>query len=439
VKTRSSEGVALSGTPESSTGNGMNDEDCAKPFRISKREVWNAYKRVKENRGAAGIDGQSIAEFEENLSRNLYKLWNRLSSGSYFPMPVRRVEIPKGDGKTRPLGIPTVTDRIAQMVVKRFLEPILEPQFHADSYGYRPGKSAKDALGVARQRCWKYDWVLDLDIKGFFEAIDHELLMRAVRKHTTCSWVLLYISRWLRVPAQLTDGSHIERTQGTPQGGVISPLLANLYLHYCFDLWMKREFRAIPFERYADDVICHCGSEAQAIQLKRAIDERFSACHLELHPQKTKIVYCKDDRRKEEFPIVQFSFLGYAFRPRGVRGNGGAILTGFTPAISPESANSIRSTMRRWCVHRRCDLSLEEIAQGVNPIIRGWINYYGVYYRSALYRIFNHFDVSLSRWTRKKYRHLKGHRTRACEWLRCVQKRQPHLFAHWSMLPSVVG
>jgi RNA-directed DNA polymerase len=210
----------------------MNTEERAKPFSISKRDVWDAYKRIKANRGAAGVDGQSIAEFEENLTSNLYKLWNRLASGSYFPPPVRRVEIPKSDGRTRPLGIPTVTDRIAQMVITRFLQPILEPHFHADSYGYRPKKSAKDALGVARQRCWRYDWVLDLDIKAFFDTIDHGLLMRAVRRHTRCPWALLYIQRWLNAPTQLADGSMIERTEGTPQGGVISPLLANLYLHY---------------------------------------------------------------------------------------------------------------------------------------------------------------------------------------------------------------
>jgi RNA-directed DNA polymerase len=417
----------------------MSNGESAKPFRIPKRDVWNAYKRVKANRGAAGIDGQSIADFEENLSTNLYKLWNRLSSGSYFPMPVRRVEIPKGDGKTRPLGIPTVADRIAQMVVTQFLQPLLEPQFHADSYGYRPGKSAKDALGVARQRCWRYDWVLDLDIKGFFEAIDHELLMRAVRHHTTCAWVLLYISRWLTVPAQLADGTLIERAKGTPQGGVISPILANLYLHYGFDRWMEREFPEVPFERYADDVICHCGSEALATHLRRAIDERFATCHLELHPQKTKIVYCKDERRTESAPAVQFTFLGYAFRPREVKGKDGRLFLGFTPAISPDSAKSIRTIMRGWHVHVRSDLSLEEIARKVNPVIRGWINYYGSYYRSALYRIFGHFDAIVTRWTMKKYRPFKLHRTRAREWLIGVKKRQPHLFAHWAMLPARVG
>jgi group II intron reverse transcriptase/maturase len=227
--------------------------DRAKPFDIPKREVWEAYKQVRANQGAAGVDGQSIADFEADLANNLYKLWNRLSSGSYFPPPVRRVDIPKGDGKTRPLGIPTVADRIAQTVVKRFLEPLVEPRFHDDSYGYRPGKSALDAVGAARRRCWRYAWVLDLDIKAFFDSIDRDLLMRAVRKHTDCPWALLYIERWLKAPVQTAEGSLIERERGTPQGGVVSPLLANLFLHYAYDTWMRRNHPGVRFERYADD------------------------------------------------------------------------------------------------------------------------------------------------------------------------------------------
>jgi group II intron reverse transcriptase/maturase len=263
----------------------------AKPFCISKWEVWEAYRRVKANQGAAGVDGQSISEFEVDLKNNLFKIWNRMSSGSYFPPPVRRVDIPKENGRMRPLGIPTVADRIAQTVVKRCLEPILEEYFHPDSYGYRPGKSAIEAVGTARQRCWRYDWVLDLDIKGFFDSIDHCLLMRAVRKHTDCKWVLLYIERWLKAPVQLADGGLIHRGKGTPQGGVISPLLANLFLHYAFDKWIQRHYPRIPFERYADDGICHCRSKAEAEGLRVAIERRFAECGLELNLQKTKIVY----------------------------------------------------------------------------------------------------------------------------------------------------
>jgi len=420
-----------SSTLTKSTSNGKNFVQSAKPFAISKRDVWEAYKRVKANRGAAGVDGVSIAEFEENLTANLYKLWNRMASGSYFPPPVRRVEIPKSDGRTRPLGIPTVADRIAQMVVTRFLQPTLESLFHADSYGYRPRKSAKDALSMAKQRCWSRDWVLDLDIKGFFDSIDHGLLMRAVRRHTTCTWALLYIERWLKAPAQMVDGTIIERTKGTPQGGVISPLLANLYLHYAFDLWMNREFPDIPFERYADDVICHCRSEEQATRLKRAIAKRFATCFLTLHPQKTKVVYCKDDRRRRPYEFVQFDFLGYTFRPRKVKSTKTGVFCGFMPGISREAAVAIRKEMRSWQLHLRSDLSLEQIAAEVNPALRGWINYYGVYFRSALIPVIDHFDHILSRWAVRKYAHFKHRRWNALRWVRGIAWRQPKFFAHW--------
>jgi RNA-directed DNA polymerase len=289
----------------------------AKPFDIPKREVWEAYKRVRANQGAAGVDEQSIADFEADLTNNLYKLWNRLSSGSYHPPPVRRVDIPKGEGgQTRPLGIPTVADRIAQTVVKRYLEPLVEPCFHPDSYGYRPGKSALDAVGVARQRCWRYAWVLDLDIQSFFDRIDSALLMRAVRKHTDCPWVLLYIERWLKAPVQMTDGSLIARERGVPQGGVISPLLSNLFLHYTFDIWMARNHSNIPFERYADDAICHCRSEEEARTLRASLEKRFAQCALTLHPDKTKVVYCKDDDRRGDYPDHRFDFLGYSVLQR---------------------------------------------------------------------------------------------------------------------------
>ena len=313
----------------------MTAMDRAKPFCIAKLDVWKAYKQVKANRGAAGVDGQSIEDFDEDLSKNLYRIWNRMSSGSYFPPPVRRVDIPKGDsGGTRPLGIPTVSDRIAQMVVKRHLEPILEPVFHRDSYGYRPGKSAHDALVKARQRCWASDWVLDIDIKGFFDEIDWDLLMRAVRRHTDCPWVLLYLERWLRAPVSMPDGTLVDRQRGTPQGAVVSPVLANLFLHYAFDHWMQREYPSIPFERYADDAICHCATEAQALELLRALERRFAECQLRLHPQKTKIVYCKDANRPGEYPERSFDFLGYTFRSRMAVGRGRKRFVSFIPAVS---------------------------------------------------------------------------------------------------------
>ena len=330
--------------------------DRAKPFDIPKREVWEAYKRVRANHGTAGVDGELIADFEADLSNNLYKLWNRLSSGSYHPPPVRRVDIPKGDGRggTRPLGIPTVADRIAQTVVKRQLEPLVEPCFHQDSYGYRPGKSALDAVGVARQRCWRHAWVLDLDIQSFFDRIDSNLLMRAVRKHTDCPWVLLYIERWLKAPIQMADGSLVARERGTPQGGVISPILSNLFLHYTFDLWMRRNHPAIPFERYADDVICHCRSEEQARTLRASLETRFAECGLTLHPDKTKVVYCKDDDRRGDYPDQKFDFLGYTFRPRLSRRRHGFGVS-FSPAVSGKALKSIRQTVRHWILHERSD------------------------------------------------------------------------------------
>jgi RNA-directed DNA polymerase len=347
----------------------------AKPFSISKHAVWEAFRRVKANGGAAGVDGESIAEFEGDIKNNLYRLWNRMSSGSYFPPPVRMVEIPKDNGGRRPLGIPTVSDRIAQMVVKMYLEPEVEPHFHQDSYGYRPGKSAIEALGVSRQRCWRYDWVVDLDIRGFFDNLDHDLVMRVVRKHTDCKWVLLYIERWLNAPAQLEDGTQVNRDKGTPQGGVASALLANLFLHYAFDEWMKRNYPTIPFERYADDAIVHCSSKKQSKWIKAKIERRLSQCRLELHPEKTKIVYCKDSIRHERYQNESFDFLGYTFRPRRSKSQSGNFFVNFSPAVSNKASNAIRKVMRSWRFHRRSDQSLEDLSRFCNPILRGWINY----------------------------------------------------------------
>jgi len=331
----------------------------------------------------------------------------------------------------RPLGIPTVADRVAQMVVKQYLEPILEPYFHPDSYGYRPGRSALDAVGIARKRCWKYQWALDLDIKSFFDTIDHELLMRAVRKHTDCKWVLLYIERWLKAPVQLVDGALEGREMGTPQGGVISPLLANLFLHYAFDKWMGRQFPEIPFERYADDVICHCRSERQAKDLLNAIKSRLAECRLELNLQKSRIIYCKDSYRKGSYINESFDFLGFTFRPRLSKTRHGKYFVNFSPAVSNKATKAMRQTIRSWNLHRRSDKSLEDFAHIFNPVIRGWMNYYGAYYKSALYRTFWHFDRVLSRWASRKYRKLRGRQRKAQQWIRRIRKRQPWLFAHW--------
>ncbi len=406
----------------------------AKPFDIPKREVWEAYKRVRANQGAAGVDGQTIQDFEVRLAGNLYKLWNRLSSGSYMPPPVRRVEIPKANGGTRPLGIPTVADRVAQEVARRYLEPLLEPKFHDDSYGYRPGRSAIDAIRAARQRCWRADWVVDIDIKGFFDSIDHGLLLKAVRKHTNCPWVLLYIDRWLKAPAMLEDGTIVLRTMGTPQGGVISPLLANLFLHYAFDLWVGRDWPGIPFERYADDIICHCRSEREADALRQSLEQRFAALGLVLHPEKTKLVYCKDTNRKSSYAVQQFDFLGYTFRPRLAKWRGGQYGVSFLPAASPKALKAIRKTVRGWSLQTRSDKALDDLARMFNPYIRGWINYYSHFYKSALYPTLKRIDVFLIRWARRKFKRLRQRPKGARDWLARVVRTSPNLFAHWPLL-----
>ena len=409
----------------------------AKPFCIAKRDVWEAYKRVKANRGAAGVDGESIAAFDSDLENNLYRIWNRMASGSYFPPAVRRVEIPKEGGKTRPLGIPTVSDRIAQTVVQRYLEPILEPVFHVDSYGYRPGRSAHDALAVARQRCWRYDWVIDLDIRSFFDEIDRELLMRAVRRHTDCVWVLLYIERWLQAPVSMPDGTLVNREKGTPQGSVVSPILANLFLHYAFDTWMQRKFPACPFERYADDAIIHCDSEHQARQLLDMLRQRFAECRLELHPQKTRIVYCKDANRQGNYSELQFDFLGYTFRPRGAKSRAGKMFVSFIPAVSAKAMKSMRSVLRRWKLSHRGDLDLEVLVEWLQPVVRGWVNYYGRFCPSHLYRALRMVDELLVRWALRKYTGRKKHAEWAWDWLKRLRSKKPTLLSHWQLVTAV--
>lgn len=405
-----------------------------KPFDVPKRLVWEAYKRVKANRGAAGVDGQSLADFEKDLGSNLYKVWNRMASGSYFPPPVRLVEIPKGGGGTRPLGIPTVGDRIAQTAVKMVLEPLVEPCFHEDSYGYRPGKSAHDALGAARKRCWCADWVIDLDIKGFFDNLDHDLVLKAVAHHTDNPWIRLYIARWLRAAVEMQDGTRVERTKGTPQGGVISPLLANLFMHYAFDTWMARTLPRVRFERYADDAVVHCMSEAQARYVLEAIRRRLATCGLELHPHKTKIVYCKDDDRREEHDHVSFDFLGYTFQPRRARNRYGKFFVSFLPAVSTEAAKDVRKTIREWrMASTRNNQSLEDLAQLVNPVVRGWTHYYGRFYRSRWKQVLRHLDRALVAWACRKHRRFRRRERAATHWLGRIAQRDPNLFAHWQL------
>jgi RNA-directed DNA polymerase len=403
-----------------------------KPFNISKRAVVTAYEKVKANKGTYGVDEQSIEDFEKNLKNNLYKIWNRMSSGSYFPQSVKAVAIPKKSGGTRLLGIPTVEDRIAQMVVKLYFEPEVEPMFYEDSYGYRPNKSAIQALEVTRVRCWRKDWVLEFDIKGLFDNIKHDILMKMVRKHTNEEWIILYIQRWLTAPFQMENGELVPRTSGTPQGGVISPVLSNLFLHYVFDDFMTKEFRAIPWARYADDGIAHCVSLKQAKYLQRRLQERFEEYGLQLNLDKTKIVYCKDDDRKGDYPNILFDFLGYTFKPRGAKSKSGKYFTSFLPAIADNAKKRIRKEVRSWRIQLKVDKNLWDISNMFNKKIQGWINYYTHFYKTEMYAVLRYINNALVKWVRRKYKKRK-HRRRAEYWLGCIAKRDRKLFAHWKM------
>ena len=406
-----------------------------KSFQISKQLVWDAYRRVKANDGAPGVDGQTVEDFERDLKNNLYRIWNRMSSGTYFPPPVLQVGIPKRDGGERKLGIPTVTDRVAQTVVKLFLEPTVEPRFHPDSYGYRPNRGALAAVGRARERCWKYNWVLDLDIRSFFDSLDHDLVMRAVKRFTDCQWVLLYVKRWLSAPVLQEDGSLVARARGTPQGGVISPLLSNMFLHLAFDAWMQEEHPRVPFERYADDAIVHCTTVEQARAMRAAIAARLERCKLALHPEKTKVVYCKDANRPGRAELEKFDFLGFTFRPRRARRRDGRYFVSFSPAVSVGAVKEMRQIIRRdWRLSRRTDKGLTDLARMFNPVLRGWILYYGAYYRSAMFRALQTLDRALVKWARRKFKPLRGHRRRASRWLVGVRHRDPTLFVHWQLL-----
>ena len=417
--------------------NRMKFLEQAKPNKISKREVYEAWKAVKANKGAKGVDGESIEEFESKLSRNLYRLWNRMSSGSYFPKAVRRVEIPKKDGSKRPLGIPAVCDRVAQEVVRRRLEEVMEPLFHEDSYGYRPKKSAIDAVRVCRERNWKYDWVLDVDIRKFFDTIDHELLLKALRVHAKENWEVLYVERWLKAPVQYPDGRLEVNTKGTPQGGVISPLLANLFLHYAFDKWMTRNHPAEKFERFADDVVIHCRSLEVAEELKRQLTARLEECHLTLHPDKTKIVYCKDSVRRKEYPAVSYRFLGYTFQPRAARNRKtGNMFTSFLPAASTEAKKALAEKLKAKTLRRCVTMTVQEVSAYLNPTLRGWFGYFEHFCPSTLSLIRRRIDWRLIKWARDKKRWTYR---KAAEWLARLKRQKPKMFAHWAMLSPSSG
>ncbi|WP_236981104.1 group II intron reverse transcriptase/maturase [Membranihabitans maritimus] len=414
----------------------------AKPFEISRYLLWNAFKRVRSNKGSGGVDGVSLGEYSKDCQNNLYKLWNQMSSGSYIPPAVKLKEIKKKDGGIRPLCIPTVSDRIAQTVVKIYLESELESIYHEDSYGYRPKKSAADAIAQARRRCWKQDWVIDLDIKGFFDNIPHELLMKAVRKHCKVKWMLLYIERWLVAPLEKEDGTLVERKKGVPQGSVIGPILANLYLHYGMDMWLEKHYPECKFERYADDAIIHCSSERQAREVRARLEGRLQTCGLELHPLKTKIVYCKDSNRSGKSEHISFDFLGYTFKPRMAKNRiRGVWFTNFLPAVSKKAMKTMNEKMKGWKVLRTSSCTLTYLAQSIKPVIQGWINYYGKFYKTKLINFMHNLNVKIAKWARRKYKRLRISDEKAMNWLGNISRTSPKLFAHWAIgaKPSING
>jgi group II intron reverse transcriptase/maturase len=410
-----------------------------KAFDIPKMLVWEAYLKVKANKGAAGVDRQSLADFAQDEKKNLYKIWNRMSSGSYFPPPVRAVEIPKSGGGVRVLGVPTVADRIAQTVVAMTLEPSVEPVFHEDSYGYRPGRSALDAVGKCRKRCWQTQWVIDLDIQGFFDNVPHDPILRAVGKHADKPWVLLYVQRWLVAPIQQADGTLTTRDRGTPQGSAISPLLSNLFMHYAFDDWLARMQPLVRFERYCDDAIVHCVSEQQAQYIKRSIKERLARFGLELHPVKTKIVHCAQEGKPQGQYCGEFTFLGFTFRPRYARLGDGRWKSGYLPAVSKAAKKAMSRVIRGWRLGRRTDLTFKEIATMINRVVAGWINYYGRFYKSLLISFLrDRINPHLIRWAMRKYKHLHRSPAKARERIAQIARQYKGMFIHWrhGALPS---
>jgi Retron-type reverse transcriptase len=403
-----------------------------KSFEISQHLVQEAYKRVKANRGAGGVDGIEIKEYEKDWKNNLYKLWNRMSSGSYFPKAVRGVEIPKKDGRKRLLGIPTVEDRVAQMVVRMVFEPLVEPIFLKDSYGYRPGKSAIDAVGVTRKRCWEMPWVLEIDIVGLFDNIDHEKTMEVVRKHTDRKWVILYIERFLKAPIQMPDGSMRERRSGTPQGGVISAVIANLYMHYAFDRWMEVKHKENPWARYADDAVIHCRSKEEAEELRTKLAKRMKGCKLELHPEKTRIVYCRSFKYREKHENETFDFLGYTFQTRSGKGKDGSIFNTFTPAVSRKAAYAFREKIRGIRKGNKM-VTIERLAELMNPVIRGWSEYFGQYTASKMRETLAHVDLILLKWVRRRFKRMRKSKKEAYKFLRDLSRENPEMFHHWQL------
>ncbi len=418
----------------------MIKNEKTKSLPITKRMVMEAYLQVKANRGIGGVDGESLKTFEEDLPKKLYKIWNRLSSGSYFPPAVLEVKIPKSNGSLRSLGIPTISDRIAQQVIKSYLEPRLDKVFHEQSYGYRPNRSAHQALSVARSNAQRYEWLIDLDISNFFGELSHELLMKALEVHVSEKWVKMYIQRWLEAPKQLENGTLIlPNGKGTPQGGVISPLLANLYLHYSLDKWLDLHYK-VPFERYADDVVIHCISESMAHQLLASIRSRLRDCGLRLNEAKTQIVCCRKNRRQGnqgKYPIT-FDFLGYRFQPMRSKDKYGRVFLGYDCAISPKSIQRITQKWKRMKIHRWVKATIELIAGELNPILRGIIHYYGKFRRKKLSIVFKRLHYRIVKWLLRKYKRLGKSVNKAYKMLRRIRRQQPDLFYHWKLKYSVM-
>jgi len=411
-------------------------KDKSKPYPITKEQVWEAFKLVKSQGGSAGVDGITISEIAKNPEKHLYPVWNRLASGSYFPQAVKRVEIPKGDGGVRYLGIPTVKDRVAQMVITKELEEILEGVFSENSFGYRPKKSAHQAVDQARRNCWHYAWVIDMDIKGFFDNIDHGLMVRSLKHYTDRKHIITYVKRWMKAPIELKDGSQLQNTEkGTPQGGVISPLLANLFLHVVFDKWIEDKYPECPFERYADDIIVHVKNEPTARKVLKQIRSRLEHCKLELHPDKTKIVYCdrQGRRRKKENKNKQFDFLGFTFRTRLTKTKDGKLIKGFSPSISKKSIKRITSELSKLKLHRWVYMSIQKVSKILSPKIRGWINYYGRFHKSGMELLFRYLNQRLIKWAFNKYKRFKRRKVShyARKWLSKLSKTYSHLFPHW--------
>ena len=407
-----------------------------KSYPITKQQVWEAFKLVRSKRGAAGVDGITIQEVAENPKKYLYPVWNRLASGSYFPPAVKQVEIPKGDGGVRKLGIPTVKDRVAQMVITRELETIVDQQFSNSSFGYRPHKNAHQAVEQAKRNCWQYSHVIDMDIKGFFDNIDHGLMIKALRHFTNKKHIITYVKRWLKAPIQLKDGTIIQNLEkGTPQGGVISPLLANIFLHFAFDKWLGHNFPNCPFERYADDIIVHAHNESEAELVLKSVKERMQQCKLELHPEKTKIVFCPSfkRRKRKHTELQQFDFLGFTFRPRKVVTRTGKVMTGFTPSISRKSMKRIVSKWSSLNIHRWTSRGIEDLSKLLSSMVRGWIQYYGTICKQGMNTLFVRINNRLVKWVYSKYKRFKRHKSffLARKWLRNVAHRHSYLFPHW--------